>query len=607
MRSSIHVLLSVLSIIMVSGVSAAENQITHGPILGRPGSTQMSVWVRTHREGTIYVDYGTKSDALNQRSLLVKTDLSHDNTGVVALQHLKPDTKYYYQMRLQGGSPSKSGSFKTFPTAETTKNEKYNLQGLFNFSFEFACGNRQYPDPETGIVKLHSYDTLVKDHMGEIDFAILNGDFIYENQRQMPLADWKQQVGVDQAPAKIDLIPSIVGVWENYKLYLERGTSLSTFHRNVPSLFTIDDHEMVNDIAGSGQTGFKERRATFRDIGTQAWIDYLGWSNPMAFESEIHFGQAQLSKDSNVLTDPEADFSKLPLDKMSNLLVHWGGIKFGDKVAASDEYPGAPNAGVYQIDATEGQQQLKISPAAVANGTTPYSIGRRLYGDFKMSNCHFFMLDTRSHRDNPDFAHPDRADKSMLGKEQLAWLKKGITASDADFLFIVSSVNFMIPHTGLNHDPTKIPEKGEAWTVFMHEREELLNFWDELDKPVMLLTGDLHNSFAIEITDNVYEFASGPHESLNHNIGAEGYRPLNGKFQYGPRECNIMWSSYLLPDTPREMGDQPHFCVIQLNNVTNNPITRDEDRWVAFPHPQVVIQYYDGKTGRLKFAHTISK
>ena len=36
----------------------------------------------------------------------------------------------------------------------------------------------------------------------------------------------------------------------------------------------------------------------------------------------------------------------------------------------------------------------------------------------------------------------------MLGKQQLKWLKDGITASEADFIFVVSSVNFMIPHVG---------------------------------------------------------------------------------------------------------------------------------------------------------------
>ena len=33
-------------------------------------------------------------------------------------------------------------------------------------------------------------------------------------------------------------------------------------------------------------------------------------------------------------------------------------------------------------------------------------------------------------------------------------------------------------------------------------------------KPVFILTADLHNSFAIKVTDRVWEFASGPLNSL---------------------------------------------------------------------------------------------
>ena len=169
----------------------------------------------------------------------------------------------------------------------------------------------------------------------------------------------------------------------------------------------------------------------------------------------------------------------------------------------------------------------------------------------------------------------------MLGMDQLQWLQKGISESDAEFIFIVSSVNFMIPHSKPNSKPGDIPTKGEAWTVFMHERELLLDSLDELKKPVMLLTGDLHNSFAIQITDNVWEFASGPHESDNHHIGSEGHRPLNGPFKYGPRACDILWTSYLLPDTPKKLSRQPHS--VWFKSTTSRTIPLVKTKTVGSP------------------------
>jgi len=41
------------------------------------------------------------------------------------------------------------------------------------------------------------------------------------------------------------------------------------------------------------------------------------------------------------------------------------------------------------------------------------------------------------------------------------------------------------------------PERDGAWTGLLEEREELIHFWDSLGKPVFVLTGDLHNSFAV--------------------------------------------------------------------------------------------------------------
>src|SRR6185503_18602770 len=127
-----------------------------------------------------------------------------------------------------------------------------------------------------------------------------------------------------QEPRVVRDMPNIVGVWENYKIYLQRGPQLTQWHRVVPSFFVFDDHEIVDDCSGSGTIGLRDRRAVFRDIGVQAWYDYLGWSNAgvMAIDGAIHFGRAKLRAGSDVLTDPDADFTKLDLRAHSNLHVH---------------------------------------------------------------------------------------------------------------------------------------------------------------------------------------------------------------------------------------------------------------------------------------------
>jgi hypothetical protein len=476
---------------------------------------------------------------------------------------------------------------------------------MFNFSFEFSFGNNQTPGQGIGPAG-PAFKTMLDRLRDRIHFAILNGDWLYEDRREHPVAAWRKQVGLGagKLPRAVEVAPTLVGVWENYKVYLERGKNLSAWHRSMPSFFTFDDHEILNDVWGTGEAGVRERRAVFRDMGVQAWYDYLGWSNPVAFTQGIHFGKTNLEKGSKVLTDPSADFTKLDLKQAATLHVHWGKPTAGvNDNKLDDEEPGDPNAGVYEIVKVLAKDRVQVRPAARADSASSYSIGRRSYYRLRVSNCDLFCLDTRGHRDMHDLEKRDKPGISMLGKAQKAWLKEGMKNSDADFLFVVSSVNLMVPHVG--GGAVRAKNKDDAWTVFLEEREELIRFWDALGKPVFVLTGDLHNSFAVKITDRVWEFASGPHNSQNHRVKDEGGRPANGTFDSFGRKCEIRWSSYFLDDIPREELRHPMYCVVQVNNVFNNPLKLGQQRWVAFPRPQVIFQYYDGRTGELRYAESV--
>ncbi len=583
-----------------------QNYISHGPILGRLSESGIGVWARTARSDGFAVRYGTAPDGLDQVSQSVRTTLDHDNTGWVHITGLEPDTKYYYELVLPGnpGPTGRKGSFRTLPDPKKLVDAELNPKGLFNFSFEFACGNNQNPAHSLGPA-LPAFETMLRRLKDKIHFAILNGDWLYESQRQYKPSQWLAQVGCPAAdtPHVVSVAPTLVGVWQNYKQFLSQGENLARWHREIPSFFTYDDHEILNDVWGAGSPGLRDRRAVFRDIGVRAWYDYLGWSNPTESTQRIHFGAGKLEQGSDVLEDLQTDFRKLDLKQATNLHVHWGGPTAGVNDNALDGVGGDPNAGVYAIVKVLDKHRLQIAPAAKTDAEVSYSIGRPSYYRMRVANCDFFFLDTRGQRQMHDVGDPAKKGLSMLGQTQRKWLMDGTKSSDADFLFVVSSVNFMVPHVG--GGKVRTVNKDDAWTVFLDEREALIDWWDGLQKPVFVLTGDLHNSFAIRITDNVWEFASGPHNSNNHWVSDEGSRPANGKFQYGPREVEIRWSTYYRTDIPRANLQYPSYCVVQVNNVFNNPVRRGEIRRVAFPTPQVIFQYYNGLTGDLRYAEAI--
>ncbi len=595
--------------VLASPLSAADPAtMTHGPILGRPTSHSMAVWARTSEPTEFEVHYGLDPLHLDQIVKGPKTSFSHDLTGWVTLEPLAGNTRYYYQVFIGEWAQGGVNSFKTMPNSDELTNAEFNPKGLFNFKFEFgSCANQ---NPMHGIGhSLPTYQTMNREIADDIDFAIMNGDWLYEELRETPVSAWAaaQRLTTEQLPREVQVMPTIVGVWENYRLYLSRGVPLSEWHRRVPSFFTFDDHEIVNDIWGAGSAGRRHRRTVFRDIGTQAWHDYLGWSNPTAFNAPIHFGKAKLTAGSDLLVDPDADFSKLPLDAMSNLHIHWGTDTAGVNDLALDDDSGDPNSRVYDIREVVDAHTLRLHMPAVATGESAYSIGRRSYGKVRVANCEIYLLDTRSHREMHDTRQPAKPGLTMLGKHQRTWLEESMQASDAEFFFVVSSVPMMIPHNGAGGFEFDEANKEEAWVAFLDEREALVDFWDKLHKPVMVMTGDLHNSFAIRVTDRVWEFCCGPHNSVNHVPKLdEADRPATGWYNSGPRRCDIRWSSYILPDIPRLDRCYPYYCVVQVNNVFNMPQKLGGERLVAYPHPQVILQYFEGRTGRLAYSETIA-
>lgn len=448
--------------------------LTHGPMLGQPTANSMVVWGRTSEPGEFTVHYGTDPDRCDQVSQPGATSIERDNTGTVRLSDLQPDTSYYYQVWVNERPHGLPGSFQTLPSQESSRNDKYNPKGLFNFRFQIGSCANQNP-LNGGGHRATTYEHLNQDWADKVHFHIMNGDWLYEELRTYSPEAWRLVQGLNDFPMIVDVMPTIVGVWENI-------------------VEVVDAHTL-----------------------------------------RLHM------------------------------------------------------------------------PARVDDQDLSYSIGRRSYGKFRVSNCEFYLIDTRGDRDMHDVTQRDKPGVSMLGKPQREWLLKSMKESDADFCFVISTVPFMIPHSGAGGFEADEENKEEAWTGFFEEREMLINQWDKLGKKVFVMTGDLHNSFAIRITDNVWEFCCGPHNSVNHVPKLdESDRPATGKFKFGPRECDIRWSSYVLPDVPRLERLYPYFCVVQVNNVFNMPKTLGEKRLVAYPHPQIVFQYYDGRTGELAYAEAIS-
>lgn len=249
-------------------------------MLGHVTDNSVRVWCRTSKPGAFKVRLGTTPDSLVDTQQVALTKIENDNTATLEVSGLLPDTKYHYHVWVNERPHGLPGSFRTLPSKENSQNEKYNPRGLFNFRFEIgSCANQ---NPLHGLGhRAPTYENLNRDWADKVNFHIMNGDWLYEEQREFPVEAWRLTQGVDQLPSVVEIMPTVVGVWENYKLYLSRGNELAKWHRNVPSYFTFDDHELVNDIWGAGgnrKTSSPNCFQRYRNIRL-AQLSGLGQSN----------------------------------------------------------------------------------------------------------------------------------------------------------------------------------------------------------------------------------------------------------------------------------------------------------------------------------------
>ena len=73
-------------------------------------------WLRTANEVSTQVFVSSSQNmGPSIKSAAVKTNKDTDFTAVLTVQGLKPDTKYYYELFLNGRKQPKRWSFSTFP------------------------------------------------------------------------------------------------------------------------------------------------------------------------------------------------------------------------------------------------------------------------------------------------------------------------------------------------------------------------------------------------------------------------------------------------------------------------------------------------------------
>lgn len=179
-------------------------------------------------------------------------------------------------------------------------------------------------------------------------------------------------------------------------------------------------------------------------------------------------------------------------------------IKTMPQYAIWDDHDFGPNNsdGQYAFK----KQSLKVHKQFWANPSYGTDTTPGIFTSFRHHDAAFFLTDGRYHR-----TPANNGKGSMLGEQQMAWLKEELLASTAPFKFIVFGNQVL--NRATDH---------ETHSMYKNEHNELLNFIKQNSiSGVVFLSGDRHFTELSKRSNQnfypFYDFTSSPISSIPNN------------------------------------------------------------------------------------------
>lgn len=174
----------------------------------------------------------------------------------------------------------------------------------------------------------------------------------------------------------------------------------------------------------------------------------------------------------------------------------------------------------YNNDGWPGQQVPWMKPFTFKQGLATFleqvPIGKHTYRTVRWGQgLQIWMVEGRDFRSPNNM--PDGPDKTIWGKEQMAWLKKSVAESDAKFRVLISPTPIVGPDRGKKND-------NHANEGFTHEGD-LVRAWAGSLQNFYVCCGDRHWQYmSIDPRTKLREFSCGP-VSNEHAGGSPGHDP----------------------------------------------------------------------------------
>lgn len=454
-----------------------EGSFNHGVASGDPLSDRVIIWTRVTPDDIqdkLKVGFEVASDKDFKkivRSGTTATDKNSDFTVKVDVADLQPNTTYFYRFKTKNVFSS-VGKTKTLPVGDVTQVKMA----------VFSCAN--YPN---GYFNAYTQASTIED----LDVTLHLGDYIYEYGMyenddlvaKKPAYATKYAKEIKRELPKDNMMECIEldDYRKRYALY-HTDKGLQAIHAAAPMIVVWDDHEIANDTYKSGAQNHNEEKEGLFSVRSQRALQaYFEWlpirpaKNPQEIFRSFHFG--------NLLSLHMLETRLFARDK---------------QLSYADYYKPEFDAQTFMADFTRmdrhmiGDKQLGWLQNQVATSNATWQVLGQQVLMGKM-NIPVEILELVAILEG-----------NSATQEQKAAAKTAVNQKIAQLVAIKTRI--------LKNDPTvtqeekarlskTLPYNLDAWDGYFVEREKIFGLIKQLDKNLVVLAGDTHNSWASDLKD----------------------------------------------------------------------------------------------------------
>ncbi len=417
------------------GGTSPEGTFGHGVASGDPLADRVILWTRVTQSaaGSIEVGWELAVDALFARvvaSGVATTSAASDYTVKVDAGGLQPGTSYHYRFRfLDELSPA--GRTKTLPAGAV---------GQVRLAV-MSCA--AYP-----VGQFHAYADAAR--RGDIDAAVLLGDYIYESDLSRGLEFASRLLGRNWEPDR-ELI-TLADYRARHGFY-HGDIDLKAMHAAMPVIAVWDDHDLINGIWRDGASAHDPSKGSFsarRAAAMQAFQEWLPIRMPdPATPAKIY---------------RRFDFGNLATLHMLDARA----IGRDEQASRADHLSGATASATRQMLGAE--QSAWLDAGLQTSQATWQLLGSQVW----MARMHLplTVLDNFREETISDFLSAQSTPQALR--------------SDAQRVLV---------------EQPRAPFKSDTWDGYPAAREALLATARRLDKNLVVLAGDSHNAWASDLID----------------------------------------------------------------------------------------------------------